>query len=236
MPKNILVLLAGCGAKDGAEIQEAVLTLLAIKKEGCDYTCASLNKNQKHVLNFIDDSELDQKRNMMQESARISRGQIEDIAKLSMKDFDALVIPGGFGVAKNFCTFAFEGTKASVEPEIKRIIQEAYDMKKPIGAICIAPALVALSLAEKNPDITMTLGTQDEANKNLTEIGVKFKSCPTSAHTVDVANKIVSSPAYMHGDSSIVELEEGISNCIKAVVEMTYDKSSSRAAEGSVAI
>lgn len=224
MSKNILVLLAGCGAKDGAEIQEAVLTLLAIKKEGCDYTCASLNKNQKHVLNFIDDSELDQERNMMQESARISRGQIEDVSKLSMKDFDALVLPGGFGVAKNFCTFAFEGTKASVEPEIKRIIEEAYDMKKPIGAICISPALVALSLAEKNPDITMTLGTQEEANKNLTEIGVKFKNCPTNAHTVDEANKIVSSPAYMHGDSTIVELDEGISKCVKAVVEMTYSK------------
>ena len=224
MSKNILVLLAGCGAKDGAEIQEAVLTLLAIKKEGCDYTCASLDKPQKHVLNFIDDTELDQERNMMQESARISRGQIEDIAELSMKDFDALVLPGGFGVAKNFCTFAFEGTKASVEPEVKRIIQEAYDMKKPIGAICIAPALVALSLVEKNPNITMTLGTAEEANKNLTEIGVKFKSCPTTAHTVDEENKIVSSPAYMHGDSTIVELEEGISKCVKAVIEMTYVK------------
>jgi enhancing lycopene biosynthesis protein 2 len=224
MSKNILVLLAGCGAKDGAEIQEAVLTLLAIKKEGCDYTCASLNKNQKHVLNFIDDTELPQERNMMQEASRISRGQIEDIAKLSMKDFDALVIPGGFGVAKNFCTFAFEGTKASVEPEIKRIIQEAYALKKPIGAICIAPALVALSLAEMSPEITMTLGTQEEANKNLTEIGVKFKSCPTTAHIVDEENRIVSSPAYMHGDSTIVDLEEGISKCVKAVVEMTYSK------------
>ncbi len=224
MSKNILVLLAGCGAKDGAEIQEAVLTLLAIKKEGCDYTCASLNKNQKHVLNFIDDTELPQERNMMQEASRISSGQIEDIAKLSMKDFDALVIPGGFGVAKNFCTFAFEGTKASVEPEIKRIIQEAYALKKPIGAICIAPALVALSLAEMSPEITMTLGTQEEANKNLTEIGVKFKSCPTTAHIVDEENRIVSSPAYMHGDSTIVDLEEGISKCVKAVVEMTYSK------------
>jgi enhancing lycopene biosynthesis protein 2 len=225
MPKNILVLLAGSGAKDGAEIQEAVLTLLAIKKEGCDYTCASLNKNQKHVLNFIDNTELDQERNMMVEAARISRGQMEDIASLSMKDFDALVLPGGYGVAKNFCTFAFEGTKASVEPEVKRIIQEAYDMKKPIGAICIAPALVALALAEKNHSITMTLGTQEEANKNLTEIGVKFKSCPTSSHVVDEVNRIVSSPAYMHGDSSIVELEEGISKCVKAVIEMTYSKS-----------
>jgi enhancing lycopene biosynthesis protein 2 len=226
MSKNILVLLAGCGAKDGAEIQESVLALLAIKKEGCDYTCASLNKDQKHVLNFIDDFEISEPRNMMIEASRISRGQIVDVKNLSMKDFDALLLPGGYGVAKNFCTFAFDGTKATVEPEIKRIIQEAYDMKKPIGAICIAPALVALALVEKNSSITMTLGTQEEANKNLTEIGVKFKSCPTTAHIVDEKNKIVSSPAYMHGDSTIVELEEGISKCVKAVVEMTYVKAS----------
>ena len=224
MAKNILVLLAGCGAKDGSEIQEAVLTLLAIKKAGADYTCASLNKDQKHVLNFIDDSEISTSRNMMQEAARIARGDIKDMAKLSMKDFDALIIPGGFGVAKNFCTFAFEGTKASVEPEVKRIIQEAYAMKKPIGAICIAPALVALSLVEKNPNITMTLGTAEEANTNLTQIGVKFKSCPTTAHTVDEDNLIVSSPAYMHGDSTIAELDEGISKCVKAVIEMAYSK------------
>jgi len=236
MQKNVLVLLAGCGAKDGAEIQESVLTLLAIKKEGCNYTCASLNKNQKHVLNFIEDSEIDQERNMMVEAARISRGQMEDITNLSMKDFDALVIPGGFGVAKNFCSFAFDGTKASVEPEIKKIIQEAYELKKPIGAICIAPALVALSLVDKNPNITMTLGTAQEANKNLTEIGVKFKTCPTSSFTVDEENKIVSSPAYMHGDSTIVELEEGISKCVKAVVELAYKNSLSQATEGSVAI
>lgn len=222
--KNILVLLAGCGAKDGAEIQEAVLTLLAINKEGAQYTCASLNKKQKHVLNFIDDSEMDQERNMMTEAARISRGQMEDLANLSMKDFDALLLPGGFGVAKNFCSFAFDGTRASVEPEVKRIIQEAYDMKKPIGAVCISPALVALSLAEKNPEIVLTLGTAEEANKNLTEIGVKSKSCPTTSFVVDETNKIVSSPAYMHGDSSISELEEGISKCVKAVIEMTYAK------------
>lgn len=224
MSKKILVLLAGCGAKDGAEIQESVLALLAIDKAGAEFHCTSLNKPQKHVLNYIDDTEIAQERNMMLESARISRGRILDLAETSMKDFDALVIPGGFGVAKNLCSFAFEGTKASVEPEVKRIIQEAYNMKKPIGAICIAPALVALSLVEINPDITMTLGTKEEANKNLTEIGVKFKDCPTTSFTIDEENKIVCSPAYMHGGSSISELEEGISKCVTKVIELVHTR------------
>ncbi len=225
MAKKILVVLAGCGAKDGAEIQESVLALLAIDKAGAEFHCASINKQQKHVLNYTDDTEIDQERNIMIESARISRGRIENLAEISMQAYDALVIPGGFGVAKNLCSFAFEGTKASVEPEVKKIIQEAYELKKPIGAICIAPALVALSLVEINPDITLTLGTAEEANKNLTEIGVKFKDCPTTSFTVDETNKIVCTPAYMHGGSRISELEEGISKCVNKVIELTHTKS-----------
>lgn len=222
MQKNFLVVLAGCGAKDGSEIQEAVLTLLAIDQAGAKYTCAAPNKKQKHVLNFITDQEIPEERNVMIEAARISRGRILDLAQVSIKDYDALIIPGGFGVAKNLCGFAFDGAKATVDPEVKRIIHETYDARKPIGAICIAPALIALSLVEKNPNITLTLGTKEEANQNLKDIGVKFKDCPTTSFIVDQENKIVSTPAYMHGGSSISELQEGISKCIKAVVELAY--------------
>lgn len=222
--KNILVVLAGCGAKDGAEIHESVLTLLAIDKAGAKYQCAAPNKNQKHVLNFIDDSVLNETRNIMVESARIARGKILDLAEVSMKDYDALVLPGGFGVAKNLCSFAFDGADASIEPETNRIINEAYDLKKPIGAICIAPALVALALADKNPDIVLTLGTAPEANSSLTAIGVKWKSCPTSSAICDEANKIVSSPAYMHGNSKLSELEQGITQCVNAVIKMCHNK------------
>ena len=219
MSKKILVVLAGCGAKDGAEIQEAVITLLAIDKEGASYQCAAPNINQKHVLNHIDDSEIQQERNVMVEAARIARGDIQDLATVSMKDFDGIILPGGFGAAKNLCTFAFEGANATVNEDVKRLINEAYDAKKPIGAVCIAPAIVALSLVEKNPEIVLTLGTEEAANKNLQDIGVKFKDCPTTSFTVDEANRIVSSPAYMHGGSSISELEEGITKCVKKVVE-----------------
>lgn len=222
--KKILVVLGGCGSKDGAEIHESVLTLLAIDKEGAKYECAAPNVEQKHVLNYIDDTEMDEKRNVLLESARIARGDIHDLAKVSMKDYDALILPGGFGAAKNLCTFAFDGAKATVNPELERVINEAYDQKKPIGAVCIAPAIVALALAKKNPDITLTLGTDKDANESLHQIGVKSKDCLTTAFIVDEENKIVSTPAYMHGDSSISQLEKGISQCVKSVIELSHSK------------
>jgi len=222
MSKKILVILAGCGAKDGSEIHESVLTLLAIDKAGATYQCAAPNIKQAHVLNFIDNSEINQERNVLIESARISRGKILDLANVSMKDYDALVIPGGFGAAKNLCTFAFDGIEAKVNSEVSRIIEEAYNSKKPIAAICIAPAIIALSLAKINPNITLTLGTEDSANQNLTDIGVKSKSCLTTSFVADEANKIISTPAYMHSNSRISELEQGISEAIQHLITMCH--------------
>ena len=222
--KKILVVLAGCGSKDGSEIHESVLTLLAIDKAGAMYECAAPNDKQKHVLNFINDEELNEERNMLVESARIARGNIQDLASISMKDYDALVIPGGFGVAKNLCTFAFDGPEANIHPEADRIINEAYDFKKPIGAICISPALIALSLGKKHPGIHLTLGTDQEPLDALSKMGTKPQSCLTSAFVLDEQNKIASTPAYMHGNSSISELEKGISLCVQSIVDMAQTK------------
>jgi enhancing lycopene biosynthesis protein 2 len=224
MNKKFLVVLAGCGAKDGTEIHESVLALLALDEEGAEYQCTAPNISQRHVMNFIDDSELNQERNVMIEAARIARGKIIDLSSVSMEDYAGLILPGGFGVAKNLCSFAFDGVDASVNPDAKRIIQECYKQKKPIAAICIAPALVALSLAELNPEITLTLGTDEGMNKVLEEIGVRSKSCLTTSFVLDENNRISSSPAYMHGHSKISELKQGISKCIKAAVEMARAK------------
>ena len=224
MAKKILVVLAGCGAKDGSEIHESVLTLLAIDKEGAEYECAAPNKKQHHVLNFITNEEMPEERNVMIESSRISRGRIKDLSEVKMQDYDAVILPGGFGAAKNLCSFAFDGAKASIDPEVKRIINEAYDQRKPIGAICVAPAVVALALAEKNPNIVLTLGTDAEHNEAVEDIGVKSKTCLTTAFVKDEKNLIATSPAYMHGKSRISELEQGISQCVKAVIEMCHAK------------
>ncbi len=217
---RILVLLAGCGAKDGAEIREAVLTLLAIDREGAKYQCAAPNIKQHHVLNFIDDTEIKEERNVLIEAARIARGDILDLTNVSMQDYDAIALPGGYGVAKNFCSFAFDGAKASVNPEVKRIIREAYDLRKPIAAICIAPAVVALSLADKAPDITLTLGLEAGPNEALRTIGVQSKTCLTTECILDRKNLIVSSPAYMDGGASLSDLDAGISKAIKVLVEL----------------
>ncbi len=224
MSKKILVVLAGCGAKDGSEIHESVLTLLAIDKSGAHYQCAAPNKKQHHTLNFISNEEMHEERNVLIESARISRGNILDLSKVEMKNYDAVIFPGGFGAAKNLCSFAFDGITAQVDPDVKRIINEAYDTKKPIGAICIAPVIVALSLAEKNPNIVLTLGTDADSNTRLREIGVQSKACLTTEFVKDEQNRIVSTPAYMHGHSRISELEQGISQCVNAVIEMCHQK------------
>ncbi len=225
---RILVLLAGCGAKDGAEIREAVLTLVAIDREGAKYQCAAPNIQQHHVLNFITNEEMPEQRNVLIEAARIARGDILDLSQVSMQDYDGLALPGGYGVAKNFCSFAFDGPKASVNPEVKRIIREAYDLRKPIAAICIAPALVALALADKSPDITLTLGLDAEANEALRNIGVQAKTCLTTESILDRKNLIVSSPAYMDGGASLSDLDAGISKTIRVLIELCVNQSIAR--------
>lgn len=218
--KKVLVLLAGSGAKDGSEIREAVLTLTAIEKSGMSFQCAAPNKPQKHVINFINGSVLSEERNVLVESARIARGNVLDLSTVSMADYDALAIPGGFGVAKNLCSFAFDGVKASVDTDVKRIIREAFIAKKPILAVCIAPALVALALADLEPSILMTLGLDEVTNKHLDTIGVKSIACLSRECIVDVKNKVVSSPAYMDDDATLVDLDSGISKAVTALVDL----------------
>lgn len=217
MQNKVLVLLAGSGAKDGSEIREAVLTLTAIEKAGLSYQCTAPNKAQSDVINFIDDSTLDESRNILIESARIARGDILDLANVKMDEYCALAIPGGFGVAKNLCTFAAEGPQASIDPDAKRIIQESFTAGKPILAICIAPALVALALQDLKPGIKLTLGQDKEPMEALKAMLAEPCACPTNEFTIDEENKIISTPAYMHGDSSLVELDEGISKAVEAL-------------------
>ena len=106
--KNILVILSGCGVYDGAEIHESVLTLLALARHGASVTIAAPNKDQMHVINHATGDVMSESRNVMVEAARIARGQITDLSEIQSGDYDAVFIPGGFGAAKNLCTFATE--------------------------------------------------------------------------------------------------------------------------------
>jgi enhancing lycopene biosynthesis protein 2 len=229
MNKKVLVLLAGCGHKDGSEIRESVLTLLNLDKAGLSYDCASLDKKQAHVLDFISDQEISEERNMLTESARIARGDIKDLAKVDLTAYAALVIPGGFGVAKNFCDFAFKGIEASVVPQIKHTINSFYTAAKPIVAICIAPALVALSLKDESglkAKLKLTLGTADSDLETLAKLGCEPKSCQSSEAIIDNENKVISTPAYMHAEASLKEIDQGISLALESLADSLKETNS----------
>ena len=133
------VLLSGCGVFDGSEIHEAVLTLLTLDRAGAEIVCMAPNMDQAHVINHLTQEVMNEKRNVLVESARIARGEIKDLQEVQAPDIDALIIPGGFGAAKNLSDFAFKGTAATVHPEVERLLNDMVAAGKPVGAICIAP-------------------------------------------------------------------------------------------------
>ncbi|NRB40175.1 MAG: isoprenoid biosynthesis glyoxalase ElbB [Pseudomonadales bacterium] len=218
--KNVAVILSGCGYLDGAEIRESVLTLLALDTEGAQYKIFAPNKMQHHVVDHLKGEEQPgATRNILEESARIARGEIEDVSHLNADDFDALVLPGGFGVAKNMCSFAFDGSGASVDEEMVGKIKDFNTASKPIGAICIAPALIALSIGDHKP--TLTIGTDEGTASELEKLGAIHQVCMTSECVVDEKNKIVSTPAYMDDNASIADVFSGISKLVKNVIKLS---------------
>ncbi len=215
--KQIAVLLSGCGYLDGAEIRESICTLLALDSHPVDVHLFALNENQKEVINTLSGQAVSEQRNQLIESARIARGQIKSLEECDPKSYDALVLPGGFGVAKNFCTFAFEGPKGSVHPLVKSKIETFYQNKKPIVALCIAPAL--LGMIFKNESFEMTLGPQGEAADALVSMGHKHHVCLTNEIHTDQSHKIISSPAYMYDDAKLSDVFSGIQKSIETLIE-----------------
>jgi enhancing lycopene biosynthesis protein 2 len=215
---RIGVLLSGCGVFDGSEIHEAVITLLELDRAGAEIVCMAPNMDQYHVINHLTQEEMPEKRNVLVESARIARGQIKDVRDVSASDLDGLIIPGGFGAAKNLCDFAFKGANATVHPDVERLLKEMVEARKPIGAVCIAPALIAKALSARKPEVT--IGTDENTAKTIEAMGAVHFSCPVNDIHVDDKNKIVTTPAYMLGPS-IKHVAEGIRKLVQKVVEMT---------------
>jgi enhancing lycopene biosynthesis protein 2 len=208
------VLLSGCGYLDGSEIQEAVSTLLAIDKLGSSYQCFALNSKQHHVIDHSNNQESGEERNMLVEAARIARGKIKSVSEIMVEDFDAIILPGGYGVAKNFFPYAFSGIDATVDPLIEDILRRFHKAKKYIGAICMAPALIAKVFAKDNPILTM--GSEENCKKILEPFGARFEAKKSSEITIDKENKIISTPAYMN-DESISQIYAGIEKLIKYI-------------------
>ncbi|MBW2466884.1 MAG: isoprenoid biosynthesis glyoxalase ElbB [Deltaproteobacteria bacterium] len=209
------VILSGCGNKDGAEIHESVMTLWAIHKHGADYQCFAPDIPQHHVLNFITNQEMEEERNVLVEAARIARGNIKDLAEYRADDFDALVIPGGLGVAKNLSTFAFDGPNCVVNEEVERAIRDTATLGKPIGALCIAPAIIAKILG----DVTVTIGRDPGTEAAIAQMGASHSKTTHGEIVVDREKKVVTTPCYML-DARVDQIGDGAENLVKAVLEM----------------
>jgi enhancing lycopene biosynthesis protein 2 len=217
MSKKIGVLLSGCGVFDGSEIHEAVLTLLAIDQSGAEAVCMAPDIDQYHVINHLTQAVDDQKRNVLEESARIARGDIRNLKGVTAKDIDALIVPGGFGAAKNLSDFAVKGSEAKVQSDVQRILREMADAGKPIGAICIAPATVTKALSDKSPEVTV--GADPETAQNIEKMGGRHVACSVDMIHVDAGNKLVSTPAYMLGPG-IKDVAQGIEKLVKQIISM----------------
>lgn len=218
MAVKVGVLLSGCGVFDGSEIQEAVLTLLALDRAGAQIVCTAPDCDQFHVLNHMTQQEMDEKRNVLVESARIARGNIVDLQELSADQLDALIIPGGFGAAKNLSTFALKGPQAEVQPQVQRILEDMSAAGKPIGAICISPATVVKALSARAPQVT--IGNDTGTAAAIENMGGRHQTCAVDQIHVDEANRIVSTPAYMLGPG-IKEVAVGIEKLVEKVLSMT---------------
>ena len=215
MSKKVAVILSGCGNKDGAEIHESVLSLWAINKHGAEYQCFAPDIPQHHVLNFITGQEMNEERNVLVESARIARGNIKNLADYRADDFDALVIPGGLGVAKNLSTFAFDGPHCYINEEMERAVSETAAQGKPIGALCIAPAIIAKILG----NVTVTIGHDAGTEAALAQMGATHSETTHGEIVIDRGKKIVTTPCYML-DARVDQIGEGAENLVMAVLEM----------------
>lgn len=218
---KVAVLLAGCGHLDGAEVRESVLTLLVLDQHGAAFQCIAPNALQYHVINHVTGQPVpDASRNILEESSRIARvGQCLDLATVKAADYDALVMPGGYGVAKNHCSFAFKGADAEVRPDVAAFVRAFFDAKKPVGAICIAPALVALALAGRE-SAQLTLGSDAGCAAAMEKLGQHHRNTPSARDIViDEALKLVTTPAYMFDDARLSDVWVGIERCVAEVLK-----------------
>lgn len=212
------IILCGCGYIDGAEIQEAVLTMLAVDKAGAEMVIMAPDIPQKHVVNHLTGNEIPgESRNVLLESARIARGAIRPLKNAPLNELDALILPGGFGAAKNLCDFAFKGAEMSVLPEVEEAIKEVHSQGKPIGFLCIAPVIAARVLGDGK--LKLTIGNDPGTAKAVNDMGGVHVDCPTDECVIDREHKVVSTPAYMLGPN-IAKVSAGIEKLVTAVIGM----------------
>jgi enhancing lycopene biosynthesis protein 2 len=214
---KVAVVLSGCGVYDGAEINEAVLTLLSLEQQGASYQCFAPDIEQLHVINHLTGETAEgETRNVMVEAARIARGNVLDLAGARADDYDAMVVPGGFGAAKNLCNFAVAGADMEVQEDFLRVAREFHQAGKPIGLICIAPVMAAAICGEGT---RCTIGNDPDTAAAIKAMGGEHLECPVDEARVDRERKMVTTPAYMLA-GSVAEAYAGIRDCVKELLAL----------------
>ena len=213
--KKFAVVLSGCGVYDGSEIHEATLSLLAIVQQACSYEIFAPDRNQHHVINHITGEEMNETRNVLVESARIARGNILDLKKFNPAEFDGLLFPGGFGAAKNLSSWAFEAAGSSVLPEVEDAIKGMVALRKPVGALCISPVILARVLGE----VPLTIGDDESTIDALESLGATHIYTTHGEVVLDPDHQLVTTPCYML-DATIDQIAEGATNIVDAMIKM----------------
>jgi enhancing lycopene biosynthesis protein 2 len=214
--KKIAVVLSGCGHRDGSEITEAVSLLISLHQAGAAVSCFAPNI-EFPVTHPLTGEPTSEKRSVLAESARIARGHVEDLAKLNVADFDGLAFPGGYGAAKNLSNWAEKGSQCDVHPEVRRVILDFHGASKPIGAVCIAPVLLARVLGDKK--ITITIGEDAATAAEIAKTGAQHEDCPVDDYISDREGKVVTTPAYMYDDAKPNQVFQGIFGLAHELVE-----------------
>ncbi len=217
--KKVAVILSGCGVYDGAEIHESVITLLRLDQRGAQAQCFAPNIAQMHVINHLTGEEMPESRNVLVESARIARGEVKDIREANVEDFDALIVPGGFGAAKNLSDFAAKGAECTVQPDVLALAEAFAEASKPVGLMCISPAMAAKIYG---PGVICTIGNDADTATVVNKMGATHQECEVSEIVEDTARKLVSTPAYMLAQS-ISEAASGINKMVDRVLELTHE-------------
>ncbi|WP_394149257.1 isoprenoid biosynthesis glyoxalase ElbB [Vibrio maritimus] len=214
--KKIAVILSGSGVFDGAEIHESVLAFHAVEKAGATWHCFAPNVEQLHVVNHLTGEATEESRNVLVEAARIARGNIEDVAKLNVDDFDALLVPGGFGAAKNLTDFAINGAECSINADVAAACRAFKDANKPAGYLCIAPVIIPMVYPES---VKGTIGNDDGTAAGFNGLGGQHVDCPVDDIVFDEDNNVLSTPAYMLANS-ISDAASGIEKLVTKLVAL----------------
>ncbi len=218
MAKKIGVLLSGCGVFDGAEIHETTLTLFYLDRGGVEVVCLAPDAPQLHVVDHQSSQEMDESRNILIESARLSRGNMKALSDINIQELDALILPGGFGAAKNLIDYAVKGRDCTIRDDVKNLILGFVQANKPVGAMCIAPMVLAVAMKDDGIKPVLTIGSDESTASDIEHFGAIHQNCPVDKIVEDASHKIVTTPAYMVGPG-ISDIAKGIEKLVHKVID-----------------